>query len=55
MTENPEVRYVDTGSATLDAVETERLHEEFEIEMSRAALNASAMEQRGAHGGGVSG
>lgn len=42
MTENPEVRYVDTGSAELDAIDSERLHEEFEIEMSRAAIAADA-------------
>jgi SAM-dependent methyltransferase len=42
MTENPEVRYVDTGSATLDDVEIERLHEDFEIEMSRAAIAPDA-------------
>lgn len=42
MTENPEVRYVDTGSAVLDAVETERLHEDFETEMSRAGIAADA-------------
>lgn len=42
MTENPEVRYVDTGSAVLDTVETERLHEEFEIEVARAGIAADA-------------
>lgn len=40
MTENMEVRYVDTGSASLADVDTERLHEEFGIEMSRVALGA---------------
>lgn len=42
MTENTEVRYVDTGSATLTDVDAERQHEEFEIEMSRAAIGSGA-------------
>ena len=41
MTQNDAVRYVETGSATLEAHELERLHEEFEIKMARAALTAS--------------
>ena len=42
MTENGDVRYVSTGSATRTAVEAERMDEEFEIEMSRAGIRAGA-------------
>lgn len=42
MTDNMEVRYVDTGSASLADIDTERLHEEFGIEMSRASIGAGA-------------
>lgn len=42
MTENSEVRYVDTAGATLDEADLERLHEDFDIEMSRAAIGPGA-------------
>ena len=42
MTENGDVRYVSTGSATRTGIEAERMDEEFEIEMSRAGIRAGA-------------
>ena len=42
MTENQDVRYVDTGSASLGAVDAERVREEFEIEMGRAGIGPGA-------------
>ena len=42
MTENQDVRYVDTGSFTRTDIEAERMDEEFEIEMSRAGIAAGA-------------
>ena len=42
MTENQDVRYVDTGSFTRTDIEAERMDEEFEIEMSRAGIGAGA-------------
>ena len=42
MTQNDALRYVEAGSATLDAHELERLLEEFKIEIARAGRTASA-------------
>ena len=42
MTENRDVRYVDTGSATRTEIEAERMDEEFGIEMSRAGIGPGA-------------
>ena len=42
MTENGDVRYVDTGSATRTDIEAGRMDEEFEIEMSRAGIGPGA-------------
>lgn len=42
MTENTDVRYVDTGSATRTDIEAARMDEEFEIEMSRAGIGPGA-------------
>jgi hypothetical protein len=38
MTQNREVRYVDTGGGELSEFELSRLHEEFDIEMTRAGI-----------------
>ena len=42
MTENRDVRYVDTGSATRTEIEAERMDEEFGIEISRAGIGLGA-------------
>ena len=42
MTENTDVRYVDTGSATRTEIEARRMDEEFGIEMSRAGIGPGA-------------
>ena len=52
MTENDAVRYVETGSATPDAVELDRLHEEFGIEMARAGIGTGARILELGHGHG---
>jgi cyclopropane fatty-acyl-phospholipid synthase-like methyltransferase len=42
MTENRDVRYVDTGSATRTEIEVERMDEELGIAMSRAGIGPGA-------------
>ncbi len=42
MTENPDVRYVSTGSATPADIEARRMDEEFGIEMSRTGIRPGA-------------